>query len=359
MKPGFRAGILLAIAVLLAISAPGGVKSNHPTFGDDSLESSPIVATNPPIALQRNPTRSPLRRAAFDVTRVLSGPGRRHRVDFPFASFGQATDSRRRRPPRISAVKILGRCTISPRQNLLVIQFGKRLVLVGDTGANLNPLCEITDPDEVAAILAQARDESISVARRFESLFGRARKDFAEAPTAQPGDQFDDAHDIKPDDPSLEDTQKELSDLREKVRDVARQIGSRINCARRDGSKIFKIKKKIEDSPGRATAFANRMLYIASRYDTMRKDALVRQIVWGVLVILAVLVSPAKTRADVSSADLSSAGPVSPSVQPSPPTIPSPPPNISFPIFPSARIFPRRCRSSCCSRCFPLRRRSC
>src|SRR5580658_11220923 len=76
------------------------------------------------------------------------------------------------------AVKILGRSAISPRQNLLVVQFGKRLVLVGDAGANLNPLCEITDPDEVAAILAQARDESISVARRFDSLFGRARKEF-------------------------------------------------------------------------------------------------------------------------------------------------------------------------------------
>ncbi len=124
------------------------------------------------------------------------------------------------------AVKILGRCIISPRQNLLVVQFGKRLVLVGDAGANLNPLCEITDPDEVAAILAQAREESISVARRFESLFGRARKDFADSPDAQPADQFDDSHDVKPDDPALEDTQKELSDLREKVRDVSRQIGS-------------------------------------------------------------------------------------------------------------------------------------
>jgi flagellar biosynthetic protein FliP len=43
----------------------------------------------------------------------------------------------------------------------------------------------------------------------------------------------------------------------------------------------------------------------------MRKDALVRLIVWGVLAILALLVSPAITRADAASTDLSSAGPVS------------------------------------------------
>ena len=117
-------------------------------------------------------------------------------------------------------------------------------MLVGDAGANLNPLCEITDPDEVAGILAQARDESISVARRFESLFGRARKDFAEAPEPQSAESFDDSQrQSNPTILRLQDTQKELSDLREKVRDVARQIGSAVNCAA-SIAQIFKIKSK-------------------------------------------------------------------------------------------------------------------
>jgi flagellar biogenesis protein FliO len=129
-----------------------------------------------------------------------------------------------------SAVKVLSRCTISPRQHLLVVQFGKRLVLVGDSGSHLNPLCEIADPDEAANVLAQAREESVSVARKFDSLFGRARKDFdsSEAETAQ--ESFDNSDEVRRegvsrDDPAIQETQKELADLHDKVREVARRIG--------------------------------------------------------------------------------------------------------------------------------------
>ena len=97
---------------------------------------------------------------------------------------------------------------------------------MGDTGANLNPLCEITDADEIVAILAHSRDESISIARRFESLFGRARKDFTDGlPEPAAGEQFDNSNEISAANPSLDETQKELAGLREKVRDAARQIG--------------------------------------------------------------------------------------------------------------------------------------
>jgi flagellar biogenesis protein FliO len=217
-----KAGILLALTLFLAFSTPAWCATS--TSADNALESAPIVTGNPSTASPKS-DQSINTSNAFDITRVLlalAGVIALILLLRAFAArFIPGTSSHKSSP----AVKILGRCPIAPRQNLLVIQFGKRLVLVGDAGANLNPLCEITDPDEVAAILAQARDESISVARRFESLFGRARNDFAETPEPQPSDSFDDSHEIKPDDPALQETQKELSDLREKVRDVARQIG--------------------------------------------------------------------------------------------------------------------------------------
>lgn len=50
------------------------------------------------------------------------------------------------------------------------------------------------------------------------------------------------------------------------------------------------------------------MIYIALRYDTKRKDALVRSTVWGALAILAILAFPAIIRADSIATDLSSAG---------------------------------------------------
>ena len=45
------------------------------------------------------------------------------------------------------AVQVLVRSTISPRQQLLLVQVGRRLVLVGSGGAEMNPLCQIDDPD--------------------------------------------------------------------------------------------------------------------------------------------------------------------------------------------------------------------
>jgi flagellar biogenesis protein FliO len=129
------------------------------------------------------------------------------------------------------AIKILSRSIVSPKQHLLLIQVGKRLLVVGDSGAQLNPLCEITNEEESAAILAQVREESATAARRFDLLFGRARKGFDEdhAPPQQPIESpaeavFDPSHEIN--DGALSETQNELVGLSDKVRDLARQLRS-------------------------------------------------------------------------------------------------------------------------------------
>jgi flagellar biogenesis protein FliO len=143
----------------------------------------------------------------------------------------------------LGAVKVIGRCAISPRQQLVVVQFGKRLVLVGDGGSILHPLCEISDPDEAAAIVAQSREETISLSRRFESIFGRARKDYNEDESAEGAsgvgtlgpeegrkESFDETSEIPGGDGgqvrSVDEAQKELAELHEKVREVARKMAS-------------------------------------------------------------------------------------------------------------------------------------
>nr|MBA3273479.1 flagellar biosynthetic protein FliO [Chthoniobacterales bacterium] len=45
------------------------------------------------------------------------------------------------RPSR--AVQVLSRNIISPKQQVIVLQVGRRVVVVGDSGAQMNPLCEI------------------------------------------------------------------------------------------------------------------------------------------------------------------------------------------------------------------------
>lgn len=123
-----------------------------------------------------------------------------------------------------SAIKVLSRCSISPRQHFLLVRIGKRLVMVGDSGTQLNALCEIDDPDEVASLMHQVQEERANAALRFDHLFGRARKSFDEpAPTPQSSEEtFDPSHEIP--EPNLSAAREELSGLSEKVKNLARQF---------------------------------------------------------------------------------------------------------------------------------------
>jgi flagellar biogenesis protein FliO len=219
--------IAAAIFSLWVVSAARGGQSNAvaPAPTDDALEFSPIIPqASAPAADKSAPQPAPA--GTFDVTRVLLALAGVVALIFLLRAAARRVFPGAAVPGASSAVKILARTSISPKQRLLVIQFGRRLVLVADTGANLNPLCEITDADEIAGILARCRDESITVARRFESLFGLARKDFTdELPQPATGENFDNSNEIAADNPSLDRTQKELVGLRDKVREVARQIG--------------------------------------------------------------------------------------------------------------------------------------
>ncbi len=83
------------------------------------------------------------------------------------------------RPGR--GVKLLSRTILSPKQQVLLIQVGRRVVVVGDGGAaGMRALCEITDPDEVAALVGELKssDASAAGAKSFGSLFRRAAEPF-------------------------------------------------------------------------------------------------------------------------------------------------------------------------------------
>ncbi len=83
------------------------------------------------------------------------------------------------RPGR--GVRVLSRTVLSPKQQVLLLQVGKRVLVVGDGGAGgMRPLCEITDPDEVAALVGEARsaDAAAAPSKSFSSLFRRAAEPF-------------------------------------------------------------------------------------------------------------------------------------------------------------------------------------
>jgi flagellar biogenesis protein FliO len=56
-------------------------------------------------------------------------------------------------PQRREVLDVLARTTVSPRHQLLLVRVGRRVVLVGQGPASLTTLSEVTDAEEVAALI--------------------------------------------------------------------------------------------------------------------------------------------------------------------------------------------------------------
>lgn len=79
-------------------------------------------------------------------------------------------------------VRVLTRSVLAPRQQVMLLQVGRRVLVVADSGSQMTNLCAITDPDEVAALLGQIRSEKEAAsANAFGGLLGRVRKGFGGA----------------------------------------------------------------------------------------------------------------------------------------------------------------------------------
>jgi len=153
-------------------------------------------------------------------------------------------------------VQVLSRSVLTPKQQLVLVRVGQRVLVTADNGSQLSPLSEITDPDEVASLIGQLQSEKdggvFGTAKAFNSMFGRVKKSY--------GGRSDEAHEHEdpvddeedPDHPSEEHadlegpgyavslstgagpastdnvvaaTRQELNGLMEKVRLVSDQFG--------------------------------------------------------------------------------------------------------------------------------------
>ena len=138
--------------------------------------------------------------------------------------FGAPTTKRSSR-----AVQVLSRSMIAPKQHVLVLQVGRRVIVVGDSGTQMNPLCEITDADEIASLMGQLRqDKADPVSRAFGTFFGRAENDYhgddAAADRPRAGESAEASTELAAVDPELATTRAELNGLIDKVRNMSRQM---------------------------------------------------------------------------------------------------------------------------------------
>lgn len=114
-------------------------------------------------------------------------------------------------------VRVLARTPLNPRQQVVLLQVGRRVIVVADSGTGLSALAQIKDEDEVASILGQLNMDSVSIsAGRFGNIFGKAKEQFVEPES--------DESDAAPSDLGLAAARGELSGLIEKVRGLAQNV---------------------------------------------------------------------------------------------------------------------------------------
>jgi flagellar biogenesis protein FliO len=123
------------------------------------------------------------------------------------------------------AVQILSRTPVSPRQQLMLIQVGRRIVLVANCGVQMNALCEFTAADEVAALAGELQQKRrTSATSAFLSIFGKAGAKFeAEQHTIATPEIASD-EEPSPDDPlepELATTRQEMRGLMDRVHQLA------------------------------------------------------------------------------------------------------------------------------------------
>lgn len=125
------------------------------------------------------------------------------------------------------AVRVLSRSHVAAKQQVVLLQVGRRVLVVADNGTQMSPLSEITEPDEVAQLIGQMTSPYTADSQEFESEFGKAKESFDETTAASAAPMPDPqlAEVEPPADDSLESAQGEIKGLMQKVRGLAKQLG--------------------------------------------------------------------------------------------------------------------------------------
>ena len=123
-----------------------------------------------------------------------------HRI-LPGGAFaGSASASR--------AIQILARTPLGPKHRILLVQVGRRILVIAESpGQPLATLCQITDPDEAAALIGQLGGDQRSAMATFLAKG-------SDPPPRQ-----------SPDSSEFATTRQELDGLLQQVRTMAQQIG--------------------------------------------------------------------------------------------------------------------------------------
>jgi flagellar biosynthetic protein FliO len=106
-----------------------------------------------------------------------------------------------------TAMKVVARTHLSPRQSIAVVRLGRRLLVVGQTAENLTPLGVVEDPEEVSELLGEIESgKAASAVGHFNKVFQKTNDEFAAADEPAEGE--------------IDRVRTELESLTRKVREV-------------------------------------------------------------------------------------------------------------------------------------------
>jgi flagellar biogenesis protein FliO len=222
---------LLAVALFArAADAQTSRPSKASASGMDAASASSTIIRRPSDSVPTTrPAGATRATSAFDTRRVALSLLIVLTLIFALRYLSQRLFGRTVAGRASRAVQVLSRNVISPKQQLLVVRVGRRLVVVGDCGQQMNTLCEITDPDEMAALVGQIEGERRDTkGSPFGAIFGRAGSEFekdSEPPRpVNVADVGDDDEGDSTGPSNVADTRDELSGLMDKVRGMSRQF---------------------------------------------------------------------------------------------------------------------------------------
>ncbi|MCY2955383.1 MAG: flagellar biosynthetic protein FliO [Planctomycetota bacterium] len=243
---GEMAGILRASILLLALSVSARAQSaaseklavagppspservvGEALGGGGSLETIPIVQRSGVSAVSGRGTTSVT--SVFNAWRIVGALGIVLGAIFGVRWLGRRFFGLPTARSSSGAIQVLGRSILSPKQQLMLVQVGRRIVLVADCGAQMNALCEISDPDEVAALSGQIQQrKGDSMSSSFLSFLGRAEAPYGASGPVESEDQEQESSgpDAGVDTPetAVAATREELSGLLQKVRQISRHF---------------------------------------------------------------------------------------------------------------------------------------
>lgn len=214
---------LVGVVFILAFQAMAFAQATRPA--------TPAIAAgkheNQPLRLDRSatPTSRPIQRAdadgVFDFGQVFMALGIVLGLILLMRWGGKKLFGRNLSAGSTKAITVLGRSLVTPRQHLMLVQVGRRIVVLANNGTQMSLVCEITDPAEVAELVGQVRQErGDSVVRTFGALFRRQEEKFDV--DVQPLKGVKMAQSLP--DEEIGVTRQEISGLMDKVRLLSRQF---------------------------------------------------------------------------------------------------------------------------------------